>query len=797
MSDTERWLAEARDHRAQARFTEAEEVYRRILTVEPDHAEALHQFGVLRFRAGDQPAAEASLRRVIALSPKHIAAHVNLGRMLRSSGKLDEAIVVFRAALAIDRFVVPALIGLGDALLAIGKAGEAIEPARRAVGLEPDDAEAQNVLGAALQAVGQPAAALECLDRAVARAPANGTAHYNRGVTLQALGRTTDALAAYRRAVAEAPDLSEAHNNLGMLLNEIGDYRAALEQLRNAAERVPMNSTLHNNLGTTFVHLGELDRALVLFNRAIELDPGYAEPHANAAGVQRLLGRLGPALQSCDRALGLNPDLADAHYNRAVILRQLGRFDEALAGIDRALELRPRSADFRALLGLLCNDRGRHRDAVAHCQAAVALDPTHPRVHHALLGLLPYSLSLDPAERFAEHTQFGRRFAQRQVSGGGERSRDPGRKLRIGYVSSDLRADHPIARNFAPMLASRDRNRFEVYTYPELAVADATSEEFRRLSDGWRPTLGLTDEEVAAVVAADRIDILVVLAGRFDRNRPLVAAYRPAPICVSFHDPATSGIDAFDYLIADPVLVPRHTTERFVERVLRLGSFYTHTELVGAPAVGSLPRERAEAATFGCFNNPAKLSDECLALWAGVLRAVPHARLLLKFHSWYESHSLSRRVVGALHAEGIDLDRIQIAHGERAGLNRLEIYNQIDIALDSYPFTGSTTTFESLWMGVPVVTLAGPTMVSRWSASMLRSIGLPELIADTPAAYVDTAAALANDVGRLRTIRAGLRQRIIASPICDSSRRARQLERLYRAMWRRWCAAQGGSAQSS
>ncbi len=796
MSDTAQWFAEARQHHGEGRLAEAEALYERVLAVEPDHVEALHHLGTLDFKAGRHDIGEVRLRRALALRPNHIAVHVNLGRMLRSLDRIDEAVAAFRAALAIDRFVVPALVGLSDALLASGKAADAVEPGRRAVGLEPERAEAQNALGAALVATGQATEALQCLDRAVALAPSDATAHYNRGVALRALGRRSDAIAAYQRAVAEMPQFAEAHNNLGMLLNEAGEHRAALEHLRVAVRDAPGNAVVHNNLGTGLVHVGALAEALACFERAVELDPAYAEPLANIAGVLRLLGRLGPALESCRRALALQPDLADAYHNQGVILRDLGRFDEARRSIERAVELRPSSAEFRAVLGVLSNDYGAHREAIAHCRAAVELAPDDAGVYHKLLGVLPYDASLGPAQRFAIDRGFGRRFGDALDIGRdfSARSRDPERRLRLGYVTSDLRGDHPVARNLRPILAHRDRERFEVFLYPEVVTPDATSEDFRRLSDAWRPTLGLTDREVAAQIRADHVDLLVILAGRFDRNRPLVAAYRPAPICVSFHDPVTSGIEAVDYLIADPVLAPRHTAERFVERPLRLPSFYIHEALAQAPAVGPLPMGQGAPPTFGCFNNPAKLSDECLALWADVLRAVPRARLLLKFHNRYESAALRARIEAAFTASGLTSDRVEIIAREPDGFEHLEIYNRVDVALDSYPFTGSTTTFEALWMGAPVVTLAGASMISRWSASILRAIGLAELIADTRAAYVGTVAALVQDPVRLAALRATLRDRVAASPLCDGARRSRQLDRLYRAVWRRWCGGYHPSA---
>jgi predicted O-linked N-acetylglucosamine transferase (SPINDLY family) len=365
--------------------------------------------------------------------------------------------------------------------------------------------------------------------------------------------------------------------------------------------------------------------------------------------------------------------------------------------------------------------------------------------------------------------------------------RDPERRLRIGYVSSDF-VDHPIVRNLGPVLAHRNRERFEVVCYAETPRPDAETDRMRTVADRWRETVGHSDDEVAAQIAADGIDVLVCLASRLDKGRPLVAAYRAAPVQVSFHDPGTSGLTAMDYLIADPVLVPRRPVdpaqaERFSERVVRLPSFYIHAPL-GGPEVGALPAKTNGYVTFGSFNNPAKVNDEVLAVWGEVLRAVPTARLRLKFKNWFGNEGLRERVRRGLGDTGA---RVEFVGDEAGRAEHLSLYNDVDVALDPFPFTGSTTTFEALWMGVPVVTLAGSAMAGRWSASMLHALKLDALVAGTRAEYVTVASGLAGDLERLAGLRAGLRGRVAASALCNGPARARQVERLYRALWRRWC----------
>jgi len=691
---------------------------------------------------------------------------------------------------AIDPLYVDALIALADIRRALGQVDEAVKVAQKAVAVAPQNGEACNLLGASLQSSGQSASALEWFEKAATIKPDDARIHYNRAVALQDLKRRDEAIAAYERSIALDPRLMEVHNNLGLLLIESGNFAAAVEHLRVAVDLKPSSATAWNNLGKALHDAGRFDDALASFDRSIQIDGNYAEARTNKGAVLRALRRFDAALEELDRAISLNANQADALANRGTVFRDLGRLDEAYDSLSRAIALRPGKAEFHITMALLHNERADHAQAEASARRALALDPGSVSMHLRLLGILLYQ-SAGEAERFAECRRFGERF-----TGTAPAVMDPhrdgdsaGRRLRIGYLSSDLRGDHPVARNLEPVLANHDRVRFNISVYADIAAPDGTTRRFQGYADAWRSVRGMTDREVAAMIRSDDIDILVLLAGRFDRNRPQIAAYRPARAHVSFHDPATSGLAQMDYLISDRILSPRHGDERFTERVLRLPRFYVHAPLDAAPEIAALPLQASGRPVFACFNNPAKLSAECLAVWAQTLAAVPEAVLHLKFRNWYRSQALRRQVEQAFVAAGIGAERVLFLEDEPSAGHHLAAYNQVDVALDPFPFTGSTTTFEALWMGVPVVTRAGANMVSRWSASMLDAVGLSELVATSADEYAAAAAALVRDPARLAELRRGLRDRVRHSGLCDGRARARQIERLYRALWAGHCAA--------
>ncbi|HEX9465848.1 MAG TPA: tetratricopeptide repeat protein, partial [Alphaproteobacteria bacterium] len=453
----------------------------------------------------------------------------------------------------------------------------------------------------------------------------------------------------------------------------------------------------------------------------------------------------------------------------------------------RVLQLNP--AHYKAVVNLsaVLMALARPHDAFELLQTARNAKPDDPGTARALITAVLYDPEADEATRLLEYQRLERQFARPAYARrrAFANSREPDRRLRIGWISSDFR-DHPVARNLEPIFSGCDRTRFEMTCYADVAKPDATTALFQSLAARWRPIMQRTDDEVAELIRSDGIDILVILAGRFDHNRYLIGAYGAAPVQISLFDGGTSGITGVDYIVADPVLVPRQLTEYFTERVVRLPSLYVYPVPPAVPAVAPPPSATTGRITLGSFNNPIKVNDRVVALWAAVMRELPDARLHLKYRNRFAP--LRDSLARSLAAEGVTGDRLEVGDRLLDQESHLSLYNDVDVALDTFPFTGSTTTFEALWMGVPVITLVGDHMAARWSASILRAARLDELVATTPREFVEKAVALARDPVRLADLRGQLRERVARSPLCDGRGRARQFERLFRAAWGRWCA---------
>ncbi len=776
------------------RAAEAEASCRRALELRPRFADAATNLGNAQSRLGRHEDAVASFRRALELSPANQNAHFNLANTLAALGRFDEAIEMYAATLRLRPDHAEAMINLAGVCRTLGRFDEAIAHYTRALAIDPENPLARCNLGSTRQALGQYAEAEAEYRRCLAFEPNSVLAHIGLGGSLLLQRRTDEAETSLRRALEVDPGNISALGNLGAVFCEAKRLKDAEDCFLKCLEREPGNAIFLSNYGAVLFNLDRLEESETSIRRALEIDPDFADAHFNLANTLQKFGRLEESETNFRRATALKPGYVAAHNNFGNTLRDLGRLEEAAASFRRVVELEPDHIMAECNQANALRELGRIEDAYAILEDATRRRPDYLIGRKNLLTVLMYHPGIDPERHFAVHRRFEAELAEPNYGALPPAANDasPDRRLRVGYMSSDFRT-HSAARNLLPLLRCHDRERFEIHLYAEIARPDSVTDAFRAVADGWHPTVGLGDREVAEQMRSDGIDILVSLAGRFDLNRPLVPSFRPAPVQISSHDVATSGLKAMDYLIADRSMVPRNGREHFAERVLCVPQFYL------AEVPRDLPPVHARAGegpvVFGCLNNPAKATEAVLDLWARVLAAVPGSRLLLRYINWYEAPSIRARVAAAMAHHGVEASRVDYPPPARSHREHLSQYDTIDVALDTFPFAGSTTTFDALLMGVPVVTLPGWSMVSRWSAAMLKGLGLEDLIAWDEQAYVRIAADLAGNPARRAELRATLRARISASPLCDAAGRARQYERLYRAVWRRWCASKWAAAR--
>ncbi|HYH41043.1 MAG TPA: tetratricopeptide repeat protein, partial [Burkholderiales bacterium] len=586
-------------------------------------------------------------------------------------------------------------------------------------GASQADFETLHQLGVRLAKEGKSAEALELLTVASLVEPASARAHGHCGIALHALGRYTDALIRYDRALALEPGYAIALNNRGVTLYDLKRFGEAVES----------------------------------YDRALAANKRYAQAFFNRGNALQALGNTEQALASYDQALAIDPDYAKAHLNRGNALLALKRHQEAVASYERVLALTPESAEALDNRGNALRDSGELKAALESYRKAIAVRPDAPQAHHALIFTL-LRTSPDMDEVRAQCRTFAEHFEQRITPLQHRNTALPDRRLRVGYVSADFR-DHPVAYHIGPILAHHG-SEIEIYCYCNHDYRDAVTERLMRGPDHWRRVADLTDDELAAQVQEDCIDIFVDLSGHTAHNRLLTFARKPAPVQVTWLGlPATTGLTRIDYRLTDDLVDPPGLTERYhSETLVRLSSHACYRPPAPLPAVSALPALSRGYLTFASFNDIGKVTPQTCALWARVLREAPDSRLLFAC----EPHA-GKRIHDRFVALGIDPGRLSCVE-KLPVADYLTLHNEIDILLDPFPFNGGTVTRNALWMGVPVITLSGAVSHSRVGLALMTQLGLASFVAASEDDYVRIAIRWSADLAALAEVRRTLRGRM-------------------------------------
>ena len=620
---------------------------------------------------------------------------------------------------------------------------------------QPAHADAMHLLGVIAHQCGRHEDAVKLVQNALRLAPRQASYYCNLGQAYRALGRLNEAAAAQRAALQLQPDLLAARINLALVMEEAGDLAGAEEELRPAAAAAPDRPDILVHLGRVLGKLGRLDDALAAGNAAVRLN-----------------------LQS-----------ADAHDVRAGALLDAARPVAAADAAQRAIDIRATDAASWAVVAQAELHMGRQGQAIAHFRRAVELAPDDAGIHDRMLfALLHGDASGDEITR--AHALWAERHARRILDAHLPRDTDcsADRRLRIGYVSPDFR-DHAVAYFLEPILARHDRERFEIFCYSDVQRPDETTARIRGAVEHWRQTHRMSALALCDLVRRDRIDILVDLALHTHGNRLLVFARRPAPVQVTYLGYCgTTGLPNIQYRLTDARVEPTGASSFGSEEPWRLPhSFCCYRPPAVAPEVTESRVTRDGEVTFGCISNLSKVMPRAVELWARLLREVPRSRMLIKSGALNEE-SLRETVVKEFAQRDVDPTRVAMR-----GLSPLRQYlcelQDIDIALDTFPFNGHTNSCHALWMGVPIVTLAGTMPHARVGASLLASLGLSDLVAEDEEDYLRAARKLALDAHRLRKLREELRPRISDSPVRDEASVARQIEQAYREMWQVFVAS--------
>jgi protein O-GlcNAc transferase len=815
-----------RMHQA-GRLGETERMLRQVLAAKPNHADALHHLGLLENQKGHADAAVDLIRKAIAASPLVGDFHVNLGLILSARARFDEAAASYRQGVSLKPNAADAHFHLATALSHLGRFEEAVPVYRRALELKPDYVDCLANLAIALSELGKLEESLEVGRKAVALRPDFAEAHHNLGNVLTSLRRGDEALAAFRQALRYMPGSAEAHNGMGALLIDMGrpeeaelsirramgirpDFPEGLNNLGNAllaqgkaqdalavygqaGKLQPGNHIVYYNAGNALRELGQVERSIAAFRQALTIKPDDAKSQDGLGLTLWMAKRPDDAIKAFREAIALDPKSVDAMVNLGNTFNMLNRFGEAREVLERAVSINPKNALAQNSLAIVVTNMGHLEEGIQAYRRSIDLDPRNALIHCNLVFGLQYLYGDDGAAALEEAQRWNSLHAVRLWKGVAhhENSRDPERRLRIGYVSNDFR-EHSVSRFLRPLFQNHDHQNFEIVCYSDTRHPDATTEALRACADQWHQTTIVTDGPLAEMIRGHGIDILVELMGHTARNRLLMFARKPAPIQISWLGYAgTTGVETIDYRMTDGLADPPGMTEAFYsEKLLRLPRTnwcFAPPSAVAEIAPTSARGLAGRAFCFGSFNKMAKATPMVLDMWAEIMNGTPGSRLLLKDRALADA-AIRERLRAEFERRGITPDRVELAGYEDDQVSHFRRYSEVDVALDTFPYDGTTTTCEALWMGVPVVTLAGKTHLARVGVSLLTNVGLSELIANSTEEYISIATGLARDQARLQKIRDGIRGRMLGSPLMDGRQFARDVEGAYRDVWRRWCA---------
>ncbi len=635
-------------------------------------------------------------------------------------------------------------------------------------------------------------------------------------------GRFDEAEAIYREVLQDNPVNVDALHFLGLIAHQRQDYPAAVDLIRQAVDGDPARPTFHFNLGAAQLALGHKEAALVSYKQASALKPDWPEAHYNAGSLSGQLGNPAEAEAALTAALKLTPNHPETHSSLAAALNLQGRPREAKQSAETALDLKSslseawtnlgnaeeKLGDMMAAekahrksvevnpgygpgyynLGNTYADLWRQDEAVRCFQRALEINPGFENAQDNMLLNLHYDPKATEESLLATSLDCEAKLSPTAVTAGHPNDRNQERTLRVGYVSPDFRT-HSCAYFLDALFNHHDRSNVFVVAYSNVAKPDDYTDRLKGMTDLWRDISGLADEDAAGLILDDEIDILVDLAGRSNNQHLGLFRRKPAPIQLSWLGyPGTTGVEAIDYRVTDDVADPvGQSDDNHTESLIRLpDGFHCYSPPRDCPETGPLPSEAKGTLTFGSFNNLSKVTEETIRAWSEILEHTPQSTLVLKSRA-LDHPATKENLLGAFRAAGIEGNRLDLIGWIPRSGNPLAAYHQIDIALDTFPYNGTTTTFEALWMGVPVITCKGSRHAGRVGASILTMLGLEEFVAGTWEDYIDKSLTLAQDTNRLNSLRKDLRVMLKRSPLMDGPRFSKKLEDAYRRIWLAWC----------
>ncbi|KAL5742148.1 hypothetical protein ACOSP7_028880 [Xanthoceras sorbifolium] len=792
--------------RSRNKFVDAHALYESVLEKDSGNVEAHIGKGIcLQMQNMGRPAFD-SFSEAIKLDPQNACALTHCGILYKDEGRLVEAAESYQKALRADPSYKPAaeclaivLTDLGTSLKLAGNTQEGIQKYYEALKIDPHYAPAYYNLGVVYSEMMQYDTALNCYEKAALERPMYAEAYCNMGVIYKNRGDLESAITCYERCLAVSPNFEIAKNNMAIALTDLGT-KVKLEGDINQGVAYYKKALYYNwhyadamyNLGVAYGEMLKFDMAIVFYELAFHFNPHCAEACNNLGVIYKDRDNLDKAVECYQMALSIKPNFSQSLNNLGVVYTVQGKMDVAASMIEKAIIANPTYAEAYNNLGVLYRDAGNISLAIDAYEQCLKIDPDSRNAGQNRLLAMNYINEGPDDKLFEAHRDWGRRFMRLYPQyTSWDNPKDPERSLVIGYVSPDY-FTHSVSYFIEAPLVYHHYGNYKVVVYSAVVKADAKTIRFREkvIKKGgmWRDIYGIDEKKVASMVREDKIDILVELTGHTANNKLGMMACRPAPVQVTWIGyPNTTGLPTIDYRITDSLADPPDTTQKHVEELVRLPEcFLCYTPSPEAGPVCPTPALSNGFITFGSFNNLAKITPKVLQVWARILCAVPNSRLVVKCKPFC-CDSVRQRFLSTLEQLGLESLRVDLLPLILLNHDHMQAYSLMDISLDTFPYAGTTTTCESLYMGVPCVTMAGSVHAHNVGVSLLTNVGLQHLIAKNEDEYVQSALQLASDITALSNLRMSLRDLMSKAPVCDGQNFALGLESAYRNMWHKYC----------
>eukprot|EP01119_Soliformovum_irregulare_P023651 TRINITY_DN8305_c0_g1_i2.p1 TRINITY_DN8305_c0_g1~~TRINITY_DN8305_c0_g1_i2.p1 ORF type:complete len:788 (-),score=168.81 TRINITY_DN8305_c0_g1_i2:37-2400(-) len=691
-----------------------------------------------------------------------------------------------------------------------GNMGACIESYKQAIACDPSFSPAFYNLGVVYAETDRISEALTNYQMTVTLNPLYVEAYCNMGVISKNMGQIEDAIKFFTAALAVNQNFEIAKTNLSISLTDLGakfksqgKSKEAIAAYKRSLFYNSKNADSYYNLGVAYGDLMKFERAIVNYEISLEFNPGCCEALNNLGVIHKELNNLEKALQCYQQGLKINPRFTQTLNNVGVIYTIQGKTEEAYRSLHKAIEENPNYGEAYNNLGVLYRDEGRIEESLECYAKCLDCNPNSRNAAQNFLLATNYSLNPEIVKNsFDYHKKWGTQMEAffPKIQTHLFKLKFP-KKLRIGYISPDF-FTHSVSYFSEAILKHHNPDQFRIYCYSNVTCEDAKTQRLKEMVEFWRDIRAMSAEEAVKHVVNDKIDILIELTGHTAGNRLDVMALKPAPIQITYIGyPNTTGLSTIDYRLTDKIVDPPETGQKFTENLIYLPNCFlcyspppNYERVPESIVEGSIPAVANGYVTFGTFNNLAKINEQVVAAWCEILRAVPNSKLMLKCKP-FVSEDIRNRVLARFEREGIATNRIILLSLVSLTGEHLMTYRQMDIALDTFPYAGTTTTCEAMWMGVPVITMKGDTHAQNVGATLLTHVGHPELIAGSREEYRTIAEGLASDIPRLQQIKFALREKMRQSPLCQAAAFTKDYEAVLVDLWKRYI--QSRQTQSS